>query len=275
MATLKSTLQVLLLFLIVAAVFAFLRSFERRSLFYPGKVIEFLPSVSGLDFEDIFFRTSDNLKLNGWFIPSPGAKFTILFCHGNAGNISHRLEKINFFHQLGCNVFIFDYRGYGLSKGSPSEKGLYLDAKAAYDCLLSRSMQENRIIGYGESLGSAAIIDLACRHRLYALIVEGAFSSGKDMARNIYPFLPYWVFSIRFDSESKIKSIKVPKFIIHSLNDEIVPYALARKLYEAAPPPKEFLQIRGGHNSCFYDSEHLLKEKIADFLRGLAQSKPQ
>ena len=269
MATLKSTLQVLLLFLIVAAVFAFLRSFERRSLFYPGKVIEFLPKEIGLDFEDIFFRTSDNLKLNGWFIPSPGAKFTILFCHGNAGNISHRLEKINFFHQLGCNVFIFDYRGYGLSKGSPSEKGLYLDAKAAHDCLLSRSMQENRIIGYGESLGSAAIIDLACRHRLYALIVEGAFSSGKDMARNIYPFLPYWVFSIRFDSESKIKSIKVPKLIIHSLNDEIVPYALARKLYEAAPPPKEFLQIRGGYNSCFYDSERLLKEKIADFLREL------
>ena len=268
MKCLKGRLQqVLLLFLMMGAVFAFLRNFERRSLFYPSKVIEFLPKDSGLDFEDIFFQTSDNLKLNGWFIPSPGAKFTILFCHANAGNISHRLEKINFFHQLGCNVFIFDYRGYGLSKGRPSEKGLYLDTKAAYEYLLSRSLQANWIIGYGESLGSVAIIDLACRNRLSALIVEGAFSSGKDMARNIYPFLPYWIFSLRLDSESKIKSIKVPKLIIHSPNDEIVPYALARKLYEAAPPPKEFLQIRGGHNSCFFDSEPLLKEKIADFLR--------
>jgi len=269
MAGLKSTLYALLLFLILGAFFVFLRYFERSSIFYPGKVIEFLPQEVGLDFEDVFFRTSDNLKLNGWFVPCAGAKFTLLFCHGNAGNISHRLEKIKFFQRLGCNVFIFDYRGYGLSQGSPSEKGLYLDTQAAYAYLLSRPVQENQIIGYGESLGSAAIIDLAQRHQLAALIIEGAFSSAKDMSKNIYPFLPYWIFSVRFDSQTKIKSIVAPKIIIHSLNDEIVPYALARRLYEAAALPKEFLQIRGGHNSCFYDSEPLLKEKIADFLGGL------
>lgn len=270
MFTFKSAAQLLLFLLILGTVFAYLRYIEKHTLFYPNKEIEYSPKESGLDFEDIFFKTQDNLRLNAWFIPAQGAKFTLLICHGNAGNISHRLEKIIFFHKLGCNVFIFDYRGYGLSQGSPSEGGLYIDTKAAYDYLLSRSIPENQIIGFGESLGSAFIIDLAFRYKMRALIVEGSFSNAKDMARSAYPYLPYWLFSLRLDSESKIKSIKITKLIIHSLNDEIVPYKLGRKLYDAAVEPKEFLQIHGGHNSCFYDSEGLLRQKLADFLNRLA-----
>ncbi len=269
MAILKPLLYLLSLFLIISLGFVCLRYIEKRTLFYPAKEIEFLPKESGLDFEDIFFKTIDNLKLNGWFIPHPAAKYTVLFCHGNAGNISHRLDKIKFFNQLGCNVFIFDYRGYGLSEGRPSENGLYIDTKSSYDYLLSRGITPNQIIGFGESLGSAAIIDLAWKNKIFALILESAFSSGKDMARHAFPFLPYWVFSIRLDSVNKIKSINIPKFIIHSLNDEIVPYKFAQGLYGAAPHPKEFLQIHGGHNSCFYESEGLLREKIADFLNRL------
>jgi hypothetical protein len=259
----------LLLFLIPLFVLVTLRYLEKHTLFYPTREIDFSPRENGLNFEDVFFKTGDNLKLNGWFIPAAGAKYTILFCHGNAGNISHRIEKITFFHQLRCNVFIFDYRGYGLSKGGPSERGLYIDAKSAYGYLLSRPIRENQIVGYGESIGSAVIIDLAYRNKMRALIVEGAFSSGKDMAGHVFPFLPYWTFLTRLDSASKIKSINIPKLIIHSINDEIVPYKLARKLFEASAEPKEFLQVHGGHNSCFYDSEGLLKEKVADFLNRL------
>jgi len=265
----KAALQLLSFIFIIGLILFYLRYFERHTLFFPSRDLEVLPKESGLDFEEVFFKTSDQKKLNAWFIPLPGAKYTVLFCHGNAGNISHRLEKIKFFHCLGCRVFIFDYRGYGKSSGSPSQAGLYLDAQAAYDYLLARGIKANEIIGFGESLGGAFMIDVASKNKIRALVVESTFSSGKDMAKAIYPFLPYWLFSLRLDSASKIKSITIPKLIIHSLNDEIVPYRLGRKLYELAAAPKEFLQIQGAHNNCFYDSEAILKEKIADFLSRL------
>ncbi len=267
----KAMPQLLFLLIFFVAALLFLRYFENHAIFYPARQIEFLPRDSGLNFEDVFFKTRDNIELNAWFIPSPKARFTILFCHGNAGNISHRLEKILFFHSLGCNVFIFDYRGYGLSKGRPFEKGLYLDTHAAFDYLLSRGISQEQIIGYGESIGSAAIIDLASIRPMRALITEGAFSSGKDMARYAFPFLPYWIFSLRLDSENKIRSVKITKLMIHSLNDEIVPFKLGRKLYDAAPAPKELFEIHGGHNSCFFDSQNILNEKMANFLDKLVK----
>jgi hypothetical protein len=267
----KSLSQVVFLFLFLSLALIYLRYFQRRTLFYPAKEIEFSPKEEGLDFKEIFFNTPDHLKLHSWFIPAKDARYTVLFCHGNAGNISHRLEKIIFFNRLGCNVFIFDYRGYGQSQGEPSENGLYTDAKSAYNYLLSRGIKAEQIIGYGESLGTAAIIDLASKEKMRALIIDSAFSSGKDMARAVYPFLPYWIFSVRLDSVGKIKSINAPKLMIHSVNDEIVPYRLGKKLYEAALPPKEFLEVHGGHNSCFYESEDILKEKIADFLKQISR----
>lgn len=261
----------LILFLALGVTLIYLRYIERRSLFYPQREIEFSPKEVGIDFEDVFFATRDNIKLNGWFIPAQDSRYTVLFCHGNAGNISHRFEKINFFRQSGCAVFIFDYRGYGRSQGSPDEKGLYRDAKAAYDYLLSRGVAAGQIIGYGESLGGAVIIDLASKNKMRALIIESTFSSAKDMIRHIYPFLPYWLFASRLDSAGKIKSINIPKLIIHSLNDEIVPYKLGLKLYEGAAAPKELLQIRGGHNTCFYDSEKILRKRIRYFLDSLSK----
>jgi len=259
------------LFLLLAVVFVagYLRYIEKRSIFFPTKEIEYFPKESGLGFEDVLFKTSDNVELNGWFLPYQGARQTILFCHGNAGNISHRVEKLSFFNNIGCSVFIFDYRGYGKSKGSPSEKGFYRDAAGAYNYLLSRGINPQQIIGYGESIGGAVIIDLAYHNKLKGLIVDSVFSSVKDMVKIIYPFLPHWLLASRFDSVSKIKSVNTPKLIIHSINDEIVPYKLGRKIFDAAAQPKEFLQIHGGHNSCFYESENILREKIADFINKL------
>jgi fermentation-respiration switch protein FrsA (DUF1100 family) len=264
-------IQLLFLITFVIAVIIYLRFIEGRTLFYPEKEIEFTPQSFGLKFEEVFFKTPDNLELNGWFVPSEDARYTVIFCHGNAGNISHRLEKIKFFHTLGCNVLIFDYRGYGRSNGKPSENGLYQDIQGAYEYLLSRKIAPDQIIGYGESIGGSVIINLAAKRKLRALISDSAPSCTKDMVKIIYPFLPYWVFSTRFDSLSKIKSITVPKLIIHSINDEIVPFKLGKRLYENATSPKEFLQIHGGHNSCFFESEAVLKEKVADFLKRITQ----
>jgi len=245
----------------------FLRYIETRTLFYPTKEITAFPDRANLEYKDVYFKTSDNIKINGWFIPCKDSKFLILFCHGNAGNISHRIGKVKFFHELGCSVFIIDYRGYGKSEGRASEAGFYKDAEAAYKYLLSQGISTEQIIGYGESIGGAVIVDLASKDEMKAIILDSTLTSVRDMIKSTYSFIPYWVFSSRFDSERKIKSIKVPKLIIHSINDEIVPFQLGTKLYEAAFEPKEFLKIYGGHNSNFYESEGILKEKVGNFLK--------
>lgn len=255
----------------ILAVVVYLRNFERQVIFYPEKKIEFLPAAAGLEHKDVFFRSTDNVKLHGWFIPVGSSRCTILFCHGNAGNVGDRLEKLKFFHGLGCSTFIFDYRGYGKSAGSPSEKGLYRDAQAAYDYLVAQAIPKLKIIGFGESLGGAVIIDLASRNELKAVMLEGTFSCAKDMAQVMYPYLPHWLFWTRWDSLTKIKSVIVPKLFFHSPEDEVVPYRLGRKLFEFAPEPKEFIELRGNHNDSFLVSAALIKEKSAQFLKRALQ----
>ena len=257
--------------LIVGLLLSFLRYIETRTLFYPTKEIQAFPDRANLEYQDVVFKTTDNVKITGWFVPCKDAQYTILFFHGNAGNISHRIEKLEFFNRLGCSVFIIDYRGYGKSQGRPSEAGFYKDAKAAYNYLLSRGISANQIIGYGESIGGAVIVDLASEEKMKALILDSTISSVKDMIKCAYPFVPYWVFSSRFDSESKIKSVKIPKLIIHSINDEIVPFQLGKRLYEASPEPREFLETYGGHNSSFYEAEDILRSKIGDFIENLKE----
>ncbi|MBL7070372.1 MAG: alpha/beta hydrolase [Candidatus Omnitrophica bacterium] len=268
----KILLEILLIPAVLGVIIAYLRFTEKRIIFYPSGEIELTPQDIGLKYEDVFFDSRDGVKLNAWFVPVLKEKATIIFCHGNAGNISHRLEKVKAFCDLGYNVLVFDYRGYGKSQGSPSEQGLYSDTQAAYDYLLARGVESNQIIGFGESLGGAVIVDLASKNELRALILESTFSSGKDMSKVIYPYIPPWVFSSRFDSVGKIKSVSAPKLVIHSINDEIVPYRLSRKLYDAAAQPKEFLEIRGGHNSGFFECEELMKEKLASFLNEVAEN---
>ncbi len=247
-----------------------LRLIENRTIFYPSRAIEFTPRDVGLAFEEVTFQTTDNRLLNGWFVPgtAPAAK-TILFCHGNAGNIGHRLEKILFFHSLGCNVCIFDYRGYGKSAGRPYEQGLYRDVRCVYAQLLQRGIPAQKIVGYGESLGGAVIVDLAAHEPLNGLIVESSMSSAAEMARLILPWVPPGLFASRFDSKTKVASIRVPKLIIHSKNDEIIPYRQGEELFAAAADPKEFLQVRGGHNTAFFESRELLAARVKRFLESL------
>jgi len=264
-------MKLILLVIALAAIFFLtIRYIERKSIFFPMKGLAATPLEVNLPYEDVYFETSDKKRLNGWFVPCENAKGTILFCHGNAGNIGHRLEKIVIFHGMGLNTFIFDYRGYGKSEGRPNEAGLYKDAFAAYDYLTGKlRVPAGDIILYGESIGGGVTIELAREKKVKALITEDTFSSIKEMSSMVYPFIPHFAFSSRFDSISKIKNIDSPKLIIHSRDDEIVPYSMGEKLYAAAKPPKKFLKIRGAHNTAFLDSEKEYTEGIRSFIDNL------
>ncbi len=253
-----------------AVLFLAVRYIERQSMFFPVKGLAATPGEANLEYEDVYFKASDGKRLNGWFVPSENAKATVLFCHGNAGNMGHRLEKILIFHGMNLNTFIFDYRGYGKSEGRAYEAGLYKDAFGAYDYLTEkRNIPENTIILYGESLGGGVVIELAREKKIKALITEDTFSSIKEMSRIAYPFIPHFIFSSKFDSVSKIKSVYSPKLIIHSREDEIVPFYMGEKLYNEAATPKKFLILKGPHNTAFLDSEKEYTEGIKTFINNL------
>lgn len=261
-----------IIYIVIAIIFVsvYFRYFEYKSIYFPMRDIELLPDAVGLSYEDVYLDTDDGVRLNAWFIPAGDSRFTVLFCHGNGGNISHRIEKILILNQIGLDVFIFDYRGYGRSNGRPSEQGLYKDVQAAYSYLVSeKGVSPERIIVYGESLGGAVAIDLAAKKSVKALITESVFSSTEDMTKVIYPFLPTFFISSKFDSVSKIKDVTAPKLIIHSHNDEIIPFNQSIKLLQASPGPKKHLVLMGSHNTYYIDSRDLYVSGILDFLQGL------
>ncbi|MDD5085461.1 MAG: alpha/beta hydrolase [Candidatus Omnitrophica bacterium] len=265
---------ILFILLIIAFLIIFtlgVRFIETKSLFYSIEGITATPELFGLRYEEVYFDTADGVRLYAWFIPRENARFTVIFCHGNAGNISQRLNKISILANMGLNVFPFEYRGYPPSGGHATEWGLYKDTEAAYDYLTTvKKLPPASIIVYGESLGGGPAVHLAQHRPVGALITDGAFSSVKDMMGIAYPFFPYFIFSCRFDSASKIGSVTCPKLIIHSTDDEIVNFPLGQKLFEAAKPPKEFLKIRGSHTTPFFGTEKLYEDGLKKFINNLA-----
>jgi hypothetical protein len=251
-----------------AFIFAYLKYFERKGIYYPTQEIILTPQDVGLKYEDIFFTTNDGLKLNGWFVPVENSRGTLIFCHGNAGNISHRIDIIEIFNKLNLNIFIFDYRGYGKSQGSPSELGLYQDAEAAYTYILSREdIDKEAVVIYGKSIGANVAINLASKVDAACLISESGFTSAYDMGRKLFPYFPVkWVITIKFDALEKIKDITIPKLIIHSKDDEIVPFKLGKKLFDKAPQPKEFYQMRGSHNEAIFTYREEYRLRLDHFL---------
>ena len=254
---------------VIFFVVVYARWFERNSIYFPYKRIETTPEFIGLPYEDVYLETSDGVKINAWFVPASSPRGTILFCHGNAGNISHRLEMIKMLNELDLNVFIFDYRGYGKSAGFPSEKGTYLDALAAYEYLKTRDdVDSEKIIVHGKSLGAAITIDLSTRVTPRAIICESAFTSIADIGQEIYPFLPMKLINtIKYDNLSKIDKLDMPKLVIHSREDEIIPFHHGQRLFEKAAGSKEFYQMKGSHNEgiMVYRDEYL--REIDKFLR--------
>ncbi len=251
--------RVLFYILLLLVLFvAYVRYLEKSSVFYPEKNVYATPQQAGLPYEDVYFRTEDGFLLHGWLVKTGQDASTVLYFHGNAGNIADRIEKIALLVDLGLNVFIIDYRGYGLSDGKPSEKGLYKDAIAAYEHLAGRrDIDPRKIIVYGTSLGAVAAIDLAAKRSVSGLVIDSAFTSAKDMAKIIYPFIPSFLIGLDMDNAAKIKSVTVPKLFLHSREDEVVPFSLAERLYQTAPSPKELLPLPGMHNNGYLTKEYL------------------
>ena len=242
---------------------------QSKMIYYPdipGRTLEATPAVIGMDYEELTLSTTDGEQLHAWFIPHPQARATLLFAHGNAGNISHRLDSIQVFHDIGLNVLIFDYRGYGQSTGKPDEKGTYRDADAAWAYLtVTRGIDPGKIILFGRSLGAAVITDLATRVEPAGVILESAFISVPDMAATIYPWLPVrWLASYHYDNGDKVARITRPLLIIHSRGDEIIPFEQGERLFQQASEPKQFLELRGRHNDGFYVSrdEYLVAMRV-------------
>lgn len=243
---------------------------QTRLIYYPSREIVATPDGIGLSYRAVSFESADGVHLSGWFVPSVPSRGVILFCHGNAGNISHRLESIEIFHSLGLSTFIFDYRGYGQSKGNPSEKGTYLDAEAAWDYLVRKErLPPSGIIIFGRSLGGAVASRLAGNHSPKALILESTFTSARDMASGLYPFLPSLLCRFKYDAIAAIPHVDCPVLVVHSPHDEIVPFSHGRRLYEAAREPKEFLEITADHNSGFLVSGKVYTQGLEAFISRL------
>ncbi len=224
---------------------------QSSMIFFPYATLDQTPAEWGLVYEDVFLDTEDGVRLHGWYIPRHGSKQALLFFHGNAGNISHRGASVEIFHRLGLNVFIFDYRGYGKSQGKPDEKGLYKDARAAWRYLSKeRGFGQEEIILFGRSLGGAVAAELAAEIQPGGLILESTFSSAKDVANAVFPVLSRLIFlRYDFDTAAHVRRVACPVLVLHSPDDEIIPFRLGEKVFQAAKEPKSFVKMRGDHNS--------------------------
>jgi fermentation-respiration switch protein FrsA (DUF1100 family) len=253
----------------------FLFVYQPHLVYYPERILVADPGTIGLSFENVSFETADGVGLSGWSIPGVGTSGVILFCHGNAGNISHRLESVQMFHRLGLDVFIFDYRGYGQSKGKPTEQGTYKDAEAAWRYLTeTRRVSPDRIVVFGRSLGGAIASWLAQTHPPGALILESAFTSIPDVAATRYPYLPVrWLSRFQYDTAEFLGGVDCPILIVHSREDELMPFGHGRQLFEVAGEPKRFLEISGTHNEGFITSGRHYEDGLSAFILEYVVSK--
>ena len=242
--------------------------FQSHFIYFPEREITVTPAEIGLSYEAVCFETADGVKLSGWFVPAERSRGVILFCHGNAGNISHRLESVQVFHRFGLGTFVFDYRGYGQSEGKPTEQGTYLDAEAAWRYLVQKQQVDpTEIIIFGRSLGGAIAAWLARDHPPKALIIESTFTSVRDIGAELYPYLPVRLLS-RFDYNAMdyLRQVNCPVLIVHSRDDEIIPFSHGRRLFETANEPKEFLEITGTHNEGFMTSAKRYEDGLDSFI---------
>lgn len=246
--------------------------FIESQIFFPDRFLVCTPADAALDYEDVWFYTTDEVRLHGWMVPGSGNSALMLFCHGNAGNISHRLDNIRRLHDTGLDVFIFDYRGYGQSSGRISESGFYLDAEAAYALALKHAAARKlKLIIFGRSLGGIAAVHIGARYTCSGLILESTFTNMADMAQVHFPLpVPRGVVSHRFNALEKIGRINAPILFFHGDIDNIVPVQLGRELFHAARGPKEFVTIEGaGHNDTYLVASRAYFDKIRDFANSL------
>ena len=240
-----------------------LRWFEHSQVYHPDLVLAATGAELGRPFEDVQFKAGDGIELNGWFFPastnSHRPRLAVLVCHGNAGNISHRLDTCIALLATGVNVFVFDYRGYGRSQGRPSEEGTYRDAQAAYHWLRQKGFPGANIVAFGESLGGGVAAELAAREPVGGLVLQSTFTSIPDMGAELFPWLPVrWLGTIRYDTRSKLPRLKIPVLVMHSPADELVGFHHGQRNFAAANEPKLFWELRGDHNNPLADTQHFI-----------------
>lgn len=260
---------------IVAAVYiglsVLLFLMQSRVLYQPMREYEYTPSDYGLEYEKVWLHTPDGVTLAGWFVPAKEAQRTVLFCHGNAGNISHRLDTLKMFHELGLNCLIVDYRGYGESTGKPTEAGTKIDMLAGFQWLIEvKGLRPEEIILFGRSLGGSVAAMIAKDVKPGALVLESTFTSFDDVGSHYYPWLPVRLFS-RFDYNTleAVKQVTCPMLVIHSPEDQIILYKFGQQIFAAANEPKQFADLKGTHNEGFYENADLYKKIWQDWLKQL------
>ena len=252
---------------------------QDKMVFFPAKELIVTPDQVDIPFEDVFVNVTPTERIHGWYFQAAqttnGKRHpTVLFFHGNAGNISHRMETISYLLSFDVNIFIFDYRGYGQSDGSPNEEHIYADAQAAYDWLINqKGCQPDEMILFGRSLGGVVAVDLATHVTCRGLIVEASFTSAEDMGKKMFPFFPVTLLlRYKLDSINKIANISCPVLITHSPEDDIVPYEFGRQLFAAAKPPKKFVQLAGTHNDLQHYRNHTYQQALSQIFTGEAKS---
>jgi len=250
--------RLLILLGLVLLFVMFFRWFEHKNVYHPTRSFDARAEELGRPFEEVEFKTTDGLTLHGWFFPSnlpsngPGA--AILFCHGNGGNISHRLPVYQLLMETGASVFTFDYRGYGRSEGRPGEAGTYLDAEAALEWLLSRGFPTTNVVAFGESLGGGIASELATRQPIGGLALQSTFTSIPDVGAELFWWLPVRLLSsIDYDTHGKLPDIQAPVVVMHSREDRLVPFTHAEKNFAAASEPKWLVELGGDHNYSLTD----------------------
>jgi hypothetical protein len=264
--------------LIVAAAYGLLVVFmylmQGRMLYLadvPGRSLTMTPADVGLTYQDVSIETTDDVTLHGWFIAGQSSR-VLLFFHGNAGNISHRLDSIRHFQNLGLSVLIIDYRGYGKSTGRTTERGIYRDADAAWRYLIEdRGVVASNIVIFGRSLGGSVASQLASKNQPLALIVESSFTSVPDIAQDLYPWLPVrWLSRFGHATRDHVRDVHCAILVIHSRDDEINPFRHGEAIFAAANEPRTLLPIRGTHNDAFLVDQRVYIEGLRTFLKGLS-----
>ncbi len=268
----RTWLGLAILGVLAAAIFLMLRRFEQNLVYQPSRQLDASAGELGRPCEDVLIPADGDVRLGAWYFPAAdkGAP-VMLVCHGNAGNISHRLDLCAVLLEAGAGVLMFDYRGYGRSSGKPDEEGTYRDAQAAYRWLREKGVAGTNIIGYGESLGGGVASELALREPLGGLILQSTFTSVPDLGAELFPWLPVRLIGrIRYDTRSKLPRLKIPILILHSRQDELIGFGHAEKNFAAAQELKFLCEINGGHNDALWASRPIMLRAVREFLQGHA-----